>query len=142
MWQDWNPCKQSPTGHCLKLLSVNPKLQQTPQDNGDARNTSQGKMEAVNRASPRKPTWAVISETIGAELPMPCRAHNTTPCDPKGRHRATEFNTMLGFGLALVQFLPAIFLPFGMRVFTLCHCVLEVSNLFFYVFRDSQLRVC
>jgi hypothetical protein len=38
-----------------------------------------------------------------------------------------------GFGLVLVWSLLAIhlFVPFGLEMFILCHCLLEVCNLFF-----------
>ena len=38
-------------------------------------------------------------------------------------------------GLALVQYFFTVspFLPFGMTVYILCHCLLEVCNLFLFV---------
>jgi hypothetical protein len=40
---------------------------------------------------------------------------------------------LLGFGLALVQFFLTIslFLPSGMIMYILCHCMLEVCDLLF-----------
>jgi hypothetical protein len=49
--------------------------------------------------------------------------------------------SLLGLGLFLVQSLVSmhLFLPFGMEVFALCHCMLEVFKLFFDFYRGSQL---
>jgi hypothetical protein len=51
--------------------------------------------------------------------------------------------TLLSFSLALVQFFLAVlwFLPFGMGMLTVCHCILEVCNfsLIFQGFRAESL---
>jgi hypothetical protein len=42
---------------------------------------------------------------------------------------------LLGFGLALAQsFHSILFLPFGMGMFTLCHCILGIFNFLFDFF--------
>jgi hypothetical protein len=43
---------------------------------------------------------------------------------------------LLVFSVALIWYS-----PFGMGMFTLCHWILEVCNLFFYIYWSSQLRV-
>jgi hypothetical protein len=48
---------------------------------------------------------------------------------------------LLDFGLALVPSIHSMppFLPFGMGMFTLCHCRLEARKLMFYFYRVKHL---
>lgn len=51
--------------------------------------------------------------------------------------------TLLGFILALIQYFLTMpqFLPFGMVMYVLCHCILEICNIFRF-YRCFQFRVC
>jgi hypothetical protein len=78
--------------------------------------------------------WAVNRKAVGVGLKaMAVGDHIMTPHAPDARHRSTGFNVFpSGFALALVRTFLAIllFLPFEMGMFSLCHCTLEVCNLF------------
>jgi hypothetical protein len=51
---------------------------------------------------------------------------------------------LLSFGLALVPLLLFLhpFLSFRIGMIAVCHCILEVGNLLYDFYGDSQLSVC
>jgi hypothetical protein len=112
---------------------MNIELQWTPKDFHMPRtwNTCQGKLQT---STARLAIASKDHKTTGEGLPKPSEGHVPPPCAQDTRHAVSGFNVCpAGIQSCFHPILPffAPFLSFEMGMLTLCHCILEVSNLFF-----------
>jgi hypothetical protein len=88
-------------------------------------------------------TWAANGKDIGLGLPKPIELRS---CHSMAGMLDMELQDLMFslqvFCLDLLQsfFTILLFICFGMRIFILCHCILEVCN--FVVLQGLTVRVC
>jgi hypothetical protein len=118
---------------------VKTKLHWRPQDVGDASNMEHLLRKATSNEYSqlrREEVWAETAEAMVGGLPKPVGTHIRTPASGEDAgHGAVAFGVFPAgfwscFSFIWSGFLPP-FLPFEMRMFTLCHFILELCNFLF-----------
>jgi hypothetical protein len=89
--------------------------------------------------------WVAAGQAVEVGLPLCYELVEAriTPPHPQKTNRELQnlVLVLLGFSLVLVSSIFSVlaFLPFGMGIFTLCHYILKVSNLFFHFYAAKSL---